>query len=963
MLLAAALVFELARESLTGTHCRYREYVNGLPTDTWVTQPCPAVPPSAELRADDRVHGLRVAGGRIVRREFIEERPHEVWQHDYDATSGALIARTPLFFNAKPARVFDPNPVVTLNDPTLQDLNDQAAHIPAAAYFDVELDDRALSGPHAAIVDRQPRHVPPAEDPLVFNRADDGFEDVNAWFHIDRSQRHVRSLGFAGGRAIAPYAVEVDAHAANGEDNSYFVPSSTQAGRGVLFYGEGGTDDAEDADIVVHEYAHALLEWIGPGTWGGAFAGEPRAIAEAVSDYWAFSAHYEARRQSGRDPFCFADWDARCWLDASSERCGYPAGSDCLRRLDSPRTMADYNRNDSSGVEHLNSGILSSPLRELRVQLGRQVVDTLVLESLFGAPPRPTFAWFARRILEVNRILYRGAHETSICAAMRSRGILADCDITPRGEIVHIQSPERGIAIPDNSGTGIVSTLRVNDTRAIENVFVRVDIAHPANGDLRIELVAPDGTTVLLQDVSGSISPDLHVTYGRTATPAQSLDVLRGRSASGEWKLLVSDRTVRDAGTLLSWGLAIQFAGEAPRTMRPHDERTQMIPVVAHLYGQSGLFASDVRIANPGVAHQTVMLVFTPSGGNGLERFAAVQVAIGAGQTVAFDDVVSSVFHTGGSGSLEVLGDVVVMSRTYVHATNGTLGQDVPANLETTSRDGVPLLVAPIAEEGARYNLGITETSGARGIVRVAGRDVVIEPFSHVQFPVGPELQEVRVVEGAARVVAYISQVRSDDAMFVPALRAGIRRGIAPVITAQTSGTPPWRSDLWVSSVLPETVGVTLAGNGSASVQSPAVVEDVLARLFHRTVAAGAIAVGGNAFVATRIVHAETTQFVPFSSETAGVQQLLFIESGSDYRTNIGIVAREPVAAEVIVYDASGAERERFTLVATRGLAQASVGVPLVHGRAEVRFPGGTGRAFASLIDRRSGDATFVPGQ
>jgi subtilisin-like proprotein convertase family protein len=963
MLLAAALVFELARESLTGTHCRYREYVNGLPTDTWVTQPCPAVPPLLELRTEERRDGLRFVGGRVVRREFVEEGSHEIWQHDYDAASGALVARTPFFFHAKPARVFDPNPVVTLNDPSLQDLNDQAAHIPAAAYFDVEVDDRALSGPHATIVDRQPRNVPPARDPLVFNRADDGFEDVNAWFHIDRSQRYVRSLGFTNGRSIAPYAVEVDAHAATGEDNSYFVPSTTQPGRGVLFYGEGGTDDAEDADIVVHEYGHALLEWIAPGTWGGAFASEPRAIAEAVSDYWAFSAHYDARLKSGRDPFCFADWDARCWLDASSERCSYPPGSDCLRRLDSARTLADYDRNDSSGVEHLNSGILSSPLRELRVQLGRQVVDTLVLESLFGAPPRPTFEWFAQRIIAVNRILYRGANETTICAAMRSRGILSSCDVTPRGEIVHIQSPERGIAIPDNSETGIVSTLRVTDTRAIANVYVRVDIAHSANGDLRIELVAPDGTAVLLQDVSGSISPDLHVTYGRTATPAQSLDVLRGRSANGEWKLLVSDRTVRDAGTLISWGLDIQFAGEEPRTVRLRDARMQMIPVVAHLYGQSGLFASDVRIANPGTTPRTSTLVFAPSGGNGLEQFAAVQVAIAAGQTVAFDDVVSSAFHTGGSGSLEVLGDVVVMSRTYVDTGNGTLGQDVPANLETTSRDGVPLLVAPIAEEGARYNLGLTETAGARGIVRVAGRDVVIEPFGHVQFPVGPELQEVIVVEGGASVVAYISQVRSDDAMFIPALRAGIRQGIAPVITAQTSGTPLWRSDLWVSSAVSETVGVSLAGDGSASVQSPAVVEDVLARLFHRTVTAGAIVAGGNAFFATRIVHAETTQFVPFSPETAGLQQLLFIENGPDYRTNIGIVAREPVAAEVVVYDASGAERERFTLVATRGLAQASVGVPLTHGRAEVRFLGGSGSAFASLIDRRSGDATFVPGQ
>ena len=37
--LAAALDLrlELVRESLTGTHCRYREYVNGIPTDNYTT--------------------------------------------------------------------------------------------------------------------------------------------------------------------------------------------------------------------------------------------------------------------------------------------------------------------------------------------------------------------------------------------------------------------------------------------------------------------------------------------------------------------------------------------------------------------------------------------------------------------------------------------------------------------------------------------------------------------------------------------------------------------------------------------------------------------------------------------------------------------------------------------------------------------------------------------------------------
>lgn len=953
MLLAAALVFELARESLTGTHCRYREYVNGYPTDTYVTLQCSG-PEAAAVQSPGN---LRWSAGRLIRREI-----RDLYQHDYDATTGALISRTPLFFHAKPARVFDPNPVVTLNDPNLQDLNDASAHIPASAYFDVQLPDEALHGPHVTIVDRQPRFVAPAEGALVFDRTADGFEDVNAYFHIDRTQNHLRALGYTGARAIAPYPIEVDAHAANGDDNSFFIPSSAQPGRGTLFYGEGGTDDAEDADLVVHEYTHALMEWISPGTWGGSFGSESRAIAEAVSDYFAFSAHYDARKKSGRDPFCFADWDARCWLDASSERCGYAPGSDCLRRLDSPRTMADYSRGDSSGVEHLNSAILSSALRELRVQLDRHTVDVLVLESLYGAPPRPTFESMARRLVEVDRILYNGAHATAICAAMQARGILAECDVMPR-ELTHFQSPRHGVAIPDNDANGLTSTLRVSDTRTIENVYVRVDVAHPTNGDLRLELVAPDGTRVLLQNTSGSLASDLHATYGITATPAQPLDVLRGRSANGVWTLLVSDRSFRDAGTLLSWGLDIRFAGEAPRATRPRGDRTQMIPVVAHLFGQSGLFASDVRIANPHATARAATLILTPSGANGLERFGAVQLVLEPGQTLAFDDVVSSVFHTGGSGSLEVLGDVIAMSRTYLRTVNGTLGQAVPPNLDSTSASELPLFVAPLTEDGARYNVGVTEIAGGRALVRIGDRTLEIAPFSHVQFPVAPSLLGVRVLSGDARVVAYLSQIVRDDAMFIPAQRIETARTrFAPAITAQTSDPPEWRSDLWLDTHTPMRVQVDALGDGSAEADAPGVFLDVLARLFHRTVTVAALRVHlpEGTFGATRIAHGETTQFVPLLETGPLEQHLLFVASGDGYRVNAGIVADAAAAAELLVYDAAGVQTQRRTLATNGGFVQ----TPIARGaRAVVRFLSGRGRAYASVIDTRTGDATFIAGQ
>lgn len=974
----ADLRLELVRESLTGTHCRYRLYREGLPSEEYVTRPCVAQEATALLSAGDPGQpSLRNVNGRVVRRTVVVENGNEPWIHDSDAETGVLVRRLPAFFRAKPARVFDPNPVVTLNAPQLQDSNDSAAAVPGAAYFDVVLPDveasGPLRGPYVTLVDRQlPAIAPPlAEEPLLFNREQNGFEDVNAYFHIDRNQRYVQSLGYTGARRIAPYPVEVDAHGANGADDSFFLPSTTEAGRGRLIFGEGGTDDAEDADLLVHEYTHALHEWIAPGTFGGGFASESRALAEGIADYWAYSAHVAARRASGRDPYCFADWDARCASDDPSQRCSYPPGADCLRRLDSTATMADFETGERSGVEHRNGTIWSSALRELHDSIGKTTTDTLVLESLFAVPPGPTFAVMAQRMIEVGELLYGGTYSGAICFVMFARGILTECDRAPRGEWTHVQSSERNVSIPENDFTGVTSSLRITDERIIDAIRVRIDIEHPSRGDLLVTLIAPDGTSFILHQLSGSQTAGLRTTYGLTAMPVESLDGLRGRSAAGLWKLVVADRRPRDQGTLISWGLEFRFLGDVPQASRPTHTIRQTIPVVAHLYGvENTLYVSDVRIANVRAEPQQATLVFTRSAEDGRQQFAAVKLTLAGFQTVAFDDVVDSVFHTGGSGALEVLGDVLVMSRTYLRQHSGTLGQQVPPNLDSTAVGEPSLLVAPMAEPAAgpsaRYNLGLAETAGGSGVVRVGEREIELLPFSHVQFPVVPGVTEIRVLTGDARVVAYLSQVQKGDAMFLAAESvASARARFVPAITGQTSDPPRWRSDLWLDAAVPAQARIEANGDGVAGVAIPATYLDVLAALFHRTqtltVLRATMAAG--TYGATRIVSGDTMQAVPLLTAGPAEQHLLFAEVTKNFNTNAGIASSEAATAELVVFDSAGIEQGRMRLSTTNGLAQVPIPGPLSAGRVTVRFLSGQGRAYLSMIDRRTGDATFVPGQ
>ncbi len=947
LLLAALPERDIAvvRESLTGTHRR-------------VARPAGA-PPHDRLRREIRYH-----------------RPLEPFAYDYDVATGALVQVTPLFFTAKPARVFDPNPVASLNDPSLQDQNDSAAAVPEAAYEEVEID--SLAGPHARVVDIQVPNIPPPRENFLFNRADDGFEDVSAYVHIDRNQRYLQSLGYTGPRQLVPYAVEVDAHAANGTDNSFFLPSPSQAGRGTLYFGDGGTDDAEDADLVVHEYAHAIMEWIAPGTFGGAFSSEARALSEGFGDYWAFSQHYDTRQASGRDPYCFADWDTRCWNDAPSEGCGYEPNTDCLRRLDSPRTMADYETGDTSGVEHRNGMIWSSALREIFLAVGKRTTDILVLESMFDAPPLPRYADVARRMIDVDRLLFGGVHIETICQAMARRGILdaSACETTPRGELTHYQSTDRDIRIPENNPIGIVSTIGVNEARPIERLFVRIDIEHPSRGDLRIELVAPNGMVIVLQPLSFERAVDVHATFG-------PIETLRGVTAQGVWQLRIADHRARDVGTLLSWGLVFEFEADT-LNFRPRRTPTQMVPVVAHLYGAGQTeFVSDLRLANPTEVAQHVTLIFTRSGADGTHDFSAVNVQVPAGQTAVFDDVVSSAFHTLGSGSLEVLGDVRVLSRLYTRAPNGgTLAQYVRARLTSIPSSLFGLhIMAPAQDGRSRVNVGITEVAGVGSQVRVHELGirsflVDIPPFSHVQFPTSASVVAVSASgAGGARFIPYLSQVdnTSGDAMFIrpsPILDGRL------IVMAPFTDVPPWQTDFWLGSEqrtpplvvraitpgLPDQVFLPfeVPPQGQSRTYPDFVGRDIghpnTDGVLTFTLTAGL-------FAASRITNGNTTQYVPYLAIFGEEVQHLFVENSDAYRTNIGVASVVSVQAEIIVYDSAGIEIERHTITQKPGLTQIPVTKRVAGGRAVVRFVSGRGQAYSSIVDRRSGDGTFVEGQ
>jgi len=123
------------------------------------------------------------------------------------------------------------------------------------------------------------------------------------------------------------------------------------------------------------------------------------------------------------------------------------------------------------------------------------------------------------------------------------------------------QGSSPALAIPENDVNGARDTINISTTLTISAVKIRVDITHTFIGDLRLTLIAPSGTAVILQDRNGGNAQNLQRTYDLTSNPA--LGAMVGQSAKGNWTLLLQDLAPVDTGRLNSWELAIEGRQDA----------------------------------------------------------------------------------------------------------------------------------------------------------------------------------------------------------------------------------------------------------------------------------------------------------------------------------------------------------------------------------------------------------------
>jgi hypothetical protein len=309
------------------------------------------------------------------------------------------------------ALVFVPNPVQSLGDESLTDQKDSDAAVPAAAYHAVRLTNLDgsgfLRGDYADVYSSTGDLAFSPTNTFAYTRSDDRFEQVMAYYWITEAQKYVHSLGFGSTLPAVndePQNVRINQY---GVDNSF----ETTHPKDELRFGKGGVDDAEDAEVILHEYGHALHA-------AQNFNFDPEqngAISEGFGDYWAVTVSDVVSTALGvpeQEPLpCVADWDSTSYTSGPVH---------CLRRVD----LNLHYPGDLSGEVHHDGQIWSRALWDIRQALGHVKADTIILQGTNGYTGT-TMPDLANRTVAAAQSLY---HSASITAAVRQafvdRGIL-----------------------------------------------------------------------------------------------------------------------------------------------------------------------------------------------------------------------------------------------------------------------------------------------------------------------------------------------------------------------------------------------------------------------------------------------------------------------------------------------------------------------------------------------------------
>lgn len=342
--------------------------------------------------------------------------------------------------------------------------------------YDTEFGEISLEGPYVKIADREPPYAPnityTTGGDFLFRRNVDGFEDVMVYYHIDTYQRYIQSLGFQN---LCKFPLQADAHGLNGQENSHFVPGTSSVSS-YLAYGTGGVDDAEDADVILHEYGHALSFCASPYTTLS--SKQRRGLDEGIGDYIAASTSYDA------DTF---RWATLFNWDGNNE---FWAGRKAVSGIDYDNTQDEI---------YAYGTLWASTLMEIRLNLGAATTDKIFLASLYYNSPNTTLLDAAQQFLDTDNGLFGTTNQAIITNIFCEKNLLPEslCTSSIKQPLADAGSP---LFSPNPTNQSLNLHLPATWSNPSMNVFDLSGkrlVSQSVNNDQVLDLRLPQGVYLI----------------------------------------------------------------------------------------------------------------------------------------------------------------------------------------------------------------------------------------------------------------------------------------------------------------------------------------------------------------------------------------------------------------------------------------------------------------------------------
>jgi len=157
----------------------------------------------------------------------------------------------------------------------------------------------------------------------------------------------------------------------------------------------------------------------------------------------------------------------------------------------------------------------------------------------------------------------------------------------PIGTVVYeYASADVPLAVGPAAGVITESTLEIIDEYLVGDVNLTLDLEHTFVSDLTIELISPEGTSIILSSLNGGGGENYQVTTfndealtyitdgsapfdGEYKPFPGSLSLFDAELVTGTWTLRITDNVNSDGGTLNDWSLRIEKFGPAWLLLSP----------------------------------------------------------------------------------------------------------------------------------------------------------------------------------------------------------------------------------------------------------------------------------------------------------------------------------------------------------------------------------------------------------